>query len=166
MRSSALSFNLSDSQFGTDFQNGYFQCVSSIFKAVRLSKTYIIVVPFLLLVANCFGQLENYLLLHYEFNGDYTDSSPNGYDGTPIDITFIDDQLGNPSSAILLNGATSRVDFPNVPELEPDFPISFVTRKRFDLIDGQQIVFTTDFSGSTHSGAWLQLSSSGDIAVS
>jgi len=133
---------------------------------VRLSRTYIIVVPFLLLIANCFGQLENGLLLHYELDGDYTDSSPNGYDGTPIDITFIDDQFGIPSSAVLLNGVTSRVDFPNIPELEPDFPMSFAVKTRFDLINGQQIVFATDFSGSTHSGAWLQLSSSRDIAVS
>jgi gliding motility-associated-like protein len=123
-------------------------------------------VPFLLLIANCFGQLDNGLLLHYELDGDCTDSSPNGNHGTPIDITFIDDQFGNPSSAVLLNGVTSRVDFPNIPELEPDFPMSFAVRTRFDLINGQQIVFATDFSGSTHSGAWLQLASSGDIVVS
>jgi gliding motility-associated-like protein len=122
-------------------------------------------VTILLCAASCFGQLENGLLLHYDLDGDYIDSSPNGYNGTPIDITFIDDQFGNPSSAILLNGVTSRVDFPNIPELEPDFPISFAVKARFDVINGQQIVFATDFSESTHSGVWCGLTSSGQLAV-
>ncbi len=105
-------------------------------------------------------------MLHYELNGDYADSSPNGYDGLPVDVTFTDDQLSNPSSAILLNGNTSRVDFPNMPELEVDFPMTFAVKARFDELSGQQIIFATDFSGTTHSGVWLQLSSAGQIIVS
>jgi len=129
-------------------------------------KSRLVLILSILVVHLSYGQLEDGLLLHYSLNGNYVDSSPNGFTGTPTDVTFIADQFGNPDGAIELNGITSRVDFPNADALEPDFPISFAVKVRFDQINGQQIVFATDFSGSTHSGAWLQLSSAGQIVVS
>jgi gliding motility-associated-like protein len=116
-------------------------------------------------IAHCFAQIENDLLIHYNLEDNFIDESPNGFDGTPVDITFTTGQFGGAQSAILLNGVSSRVDFPNVSELEPDFPISFSTRVRFDEISGEQIVFATDFSETTHSGAWLQITSAGLVSA-
>ncbi|MCH2216156.1 MAG: gliding motility-associated C-terminal domain-containing protein [Flavobacteriales bacterium] len=130
-------------------------------------KKYFVYIFFHLVVQEiCLAQIEDGLLIHYNLNADCLDYSTNGYDGTPVDVTFIEDQNANPLSAISLNGNTSMVLFPNIPELEIDFPISFMVKARFDEISGEQIIFATDYSETTHSGAWMQLSSQGNLVVS
>jgi len=111
------------------------------------------------------AQLNEDLLLHYSFNGSYEDNSPNQFDGTPVDIEFSEGLDGFPNSAIELNGSSSRVGFPDVPQLEPDFPITMMALVRFDDLSDQQIIATTDYSSTTHSGAWMQISSIGKVAI-
>lgn len=110
------------------------------------------------------GQLEQNLLIHYSFQGNFADASQNGFEGFPTNINFGSDQQGNLNAAAEFNGTNSYIDFPNVPELKPDFPITMVAVVKFDEF-ANQIVAATDFSSSTHSGAWLQTSGSGQLAV-
>jgi hypothetical protein len=139
--------------------------IIAFFIVLDMKREYSLIISFLFFSLSIAGQLENGLLIHYPLNGDYQDASPNGYDGIPIDVQFIDDQYGNPNSAIELDGLPSRVEFPNIPELEIDFPMSFSVRANFYEIIDQEIVFATDYSETTHSGAWLQMTSVGQIAA-
>ncbi|NEN22721.1 T9SS type B sorting domain-containing protein [Cryomorpha ignava] len=113
-----------------------------------------------------YAQLTNGLLLDYQLNGNFLDSSPNGYNGTGFNGTFANDNMGNPQGALAANGNNTYVEFPNVPELKPDFPITMAVRVSFDYLDGTQIIAATDFGVNTHSGAWLQVSSQDKITAS
>jgi len=107
-------------------------------------------------------QVEN-LLLHYEFNNDFTDSSPNEHDGVGANGMFVEDYLGNPESALSANGVDTYVDIPQLNELEPGFPITVAVRAKFDFLDGTQIPFTTDYSLNNHSGVWIQSGENGSF---
>lgn len=50
------------------------------------------------------------LVAGYHFNNDVTDFSGNGNDGTPNNVTYVNDKDGNPSSAGSFNGTDSDVD--------------------------------------------------------
>lgn len=112
-----------------------------------------------------YSQITEGLLLRYDLNGGFEDSSPNAFDGSGFNATFVDDGAGNPQGALSANGNNTYVEFPNNAALKPGFPISMAARVKFDYLGGTQIVAATDFGVSTHSGAWLQLSSLDQVAV-
>ncbi|MCA1761637.1 MAG: gliding motility-associated C-terminal domain-containing protein [Cryomorphaceae bacterium] len=104
-------------------------------------------------------------ILEYRLNNNYEDSSPNGFDGIGNNGVFIDDYLGNEESALSLNGVDTYVDFPEIPQLEPDFPITIAVRARFDVMDQTQVLFTTDFAELHHSGVWMQVAAEDRLAA-
>lgn len=112
------------------------------------------------------AQLSDGLLLYYDLNGDYEDGSGNNFDGTGYNVEFTEDYLGQENSAIDANGVNTYVEFPDNPMLEPDFPITMAVRAKFDVLDGTQVVAATDFGVTTHSGAWIQVASNGQINAS
>lgn len=58
------------------------------------------------------SQINNGLLVHYEFNGNTQDSSGNEINGIPNQLLFGYDRFGNSNSAALFNGESSFVDIP------------------------------------------------------
>lgn len=127
---------------------------------------------FLLITFLAFGysahaQLEEGLLIHYKLDGTFLDESENAFHGEGFNEEFVDDYLGNPNSAMEANGDNTYVEFPNVPELEVGFPLTMAVRAKFDVLDnGQQVILATDFAETTHSGAWLQVNSQGNLSAS
>lgn len=142
--------------------------LKSIFLKVLVEslRLALVLIGFLAILNQAYAQLDEGLLLHYELNGNFLDSSPNGFDGTGYNAGFVDDDSGNPQGALSANGVNTYVEFPNTSELKPDFPISMAARVKFDYLGGSQIVAATDFGVTTHSGVWLQISSSNQITVS
>jgi hypothetical protein len=69
-------------------------------------------------------QLSDSLLLYYPLNGNATDVSINGFDGTNFGATPTTDRFGNPQGAMHFDG-TSFINFPNTSTLKPDYPFSF-----------------------------------------
>lgn len=112
------------------------------------------------------AQLENGLLVHYPLAGDVSDISGNDFHGTPSGVVYGPDAQGTPSGALISNGFSTYVDMPDAQELKPEFPITVSIVAKFDDISGQQLLFTTDFNTTTHSGIWLQLSSNGLFTAS
>jgi len=112
-----------------------------------------------------FAQQEENLLLHYELNNDFTDNSPNGYDGAGVNGVFVEDYAGNPESALSANGVDTYVEFPEASMLKPELPITIALRAKFDVMDQTQVLFTTDFSELHHSGVWLQVATENRLAA-
>lgn len=122
---------------------------------------------FLLFACNpAVAQPTDGLLLQLELDGNYADSSPNNYNLNGFNGAFVANGQGNAQGALSANGDNTYVKFPNIPELKPDFPITMACRAKFDYLDGTQIVVGTDFGINTHSGATIQVASTGQIAVS
>lgn len=53
---------------------------------------------FSLFAFQSFSQIEEGLLLHYGFDNSYEDSSPNQFNGTPVDVKFTQGIDGTGSS--------------------------------------------------------------------
>ena len=56
--------------------------------------------------------LNNGLVAYYPFNGNTNDESGNNNNGSPTNIVFTADALGNPNSACYLDGLTSFIEIP------------------------------------------------------
>jgi len=127
----------------------------------------LVIVFFTILISQnqAYAQLTEGLLLDYQLNGNFLDSSPNSFHGTGYNATFVDDNSGSSQGAINANGVNTYVEFPNTPDLKPDFPISMAARVKFDFLGGTQIIAATDFGVTTHSGAWIQTSSAGKLTA-
>ncbi len=112
----------------------------------------LLILPFI-----CFGQdLEDGLLLHYTFDNTVEDASSNNYDGTPSDLSFTEDRLGNPQGAALFNGESSFIDLPNVESLKPEFPVSFAFWVRYDSDNVEdRALFNTSFEEDVSSGIYF-----------
>jgi len=108
--------------------------------------------------------LTDSLLIHYSFDGNALDQSGNGYDGI-INATLASDQFGNLNSAYSFNGTDEYIDFPNDLALKPQLPISVSFWIKFDNLNPENAVFTTNYAQNKHSGIWMSPTSSGQIAI-
>lgn len=75
----------------------------------------------LLIAVNIQAQIppiDSGLVAYYPFNGNALDESGFGNNGNPIDVAFVEDRDGNPSSACLFNGITSNIIVPDDPSLD------------------------------------------------
>jgi hypothetical protein len=109
--------------------------------------------------------LSDSLLLYYPFNGDADDESGNAYDGTIL-ATLTADRFGNVNSAYHFNGINEYIEFPLIADLKPDLPVSFsFWIKLEDLSPTKTVFVTTDFAQDNHSGVWMNMSSSGYLAI-
>lgn len=108
------------------------------------------------------------LLLHYEFDGDFSDSSGNGYDATNFGATLTTDRRGNPNSAALFDGVDDYINFPNVDELKPEVPMAFAFWIRFDSNNpANRDVFNTSFEEDVNTGVYFNSqASTGFYAIS
>ncbi len=105
------------------------------------------------------------LLIYYPFSSNADDSSGNNFDGIP-NATLTIDRFDNPNNAYSFNGQDEYIDFPNITELKPELPVSFSFWVKFDDMQPENtVLFTTDFAQDNHSGAWMNLSSTGFIAI-
>lgn len=106
--------------------------------------------------------LNDSLLLHYQFNGNTTDYSGNGWDGiASSNLTFTTDRAGNPNHAVYFNGVNTFVDLPGVAQLKPQLPISFSFWVRPDDLSAPAVLFTTDYQQDNYHGAWVNYDPSG-----
>lgn len=106
------------------------------------------------------------LLLYYPLSGNANDASGNGFDGF-VSASLSMDRLGNPNEAYSFNGIDEYIDFPNVPKLKPELPVSFSFWVRLDDLQAENaVIFTTDFAQNNHSGIWMNLSTTGLLAIS
>jgi len=110
--------------------------------------------------------LDDDLLLHYKLDGNAIDASSNSFHGIENAINFVDDEYGVFNGAGEFNGSNSFVDFPNVEELHPQLPLTFAFNVKFDdITNTNAIVFTNDFGKDIHSGVWMNISSTGKLAI-
>jgi len=100
--------------------------------------------------------LNENLLLHYKFDGDLSDESLNSYDGTGVALNYTFDRFGNHEKAILFNGWSTYVDFPNIAELKPQLPVSFSFWIRYDSSAyADRDVFNTSFNVTKSAGVFF-----------
>ena len=105
------------------------------------------------------------LLIHYPFTGNSEDLSGNDLDGIP-NATLTKDRFDIVNGAYIFNGQDEYIDFPNSPKLKPQLPVSFSFWVKFDNLQPENtVIFTTDFEQDNHSGVWMNLSSSGYLAI-
>jgi gliding motility-associated-like protein len=64
------------------------------------------------------GSLSTDLIAFYPFNGNADDTSGNGYNGTPSNLSNAADRLGNPNSAFEFNGTNSRIEVGMLPAID------------------------------------------------
>ncbi len=106
--------------------------------------------------------IDDNLLLNYNFDNDVTDSSPNQFDAVSNNIIFVDDRNGNPNSAAYFNGINAFLEMPNSSQLKPDFPISFsfwVNYLSSSVSD--RSVFNTSFEQDRSTGVWFNATNTG-----
>lgn len=107
------------------------------------------------------GATDPDLLLEYRFENNVDDDSGNDYHATNFGATFVEDRFGNPNGAIYFNGIDNYIEFPNLNELKPNFPLSFSFWIKFDDLATQNSdVFNTSFEEDKSSGVFFNLSSS------
>ena len=83
-----------------------------------------LVVVFILSFQVLHSQLNNGLILHYDFsNGQATDLSGNNLHGN-VNATPTAGMNGNPNTAMLFNGINNYIDLPNNPILKPQLPVT------------------------------------------
>lgn len=118
-----------------------------------------IILTFLTCLVSTFfiGQeIQNNLLLFYPFDGNAQDISGNEYHADEFLVTYVEDRDGNPESAVYFNGVSSYINFPNLPELKPDLPVSFAFWIRYDSDHyTDKELFNTSFEDDRSSGVYL-----------
>lgn len=126
----------------------------------------LILITFLSISFSSFNQnINDSLLIHYNFEGNAEDQSGNNNHGN-VNATLTDDRFGNPNSAYSFNGVNEFIDLPNVSELKPQLPITVSFWIKFDEIAGDQTTeFTNDFATDNHTGIWINTSSTGLFAA-
>lgn len=127
---------------------------------------HFLLLSFALLSSALFAQnLQEGLILHYPIENNATDISGNNFHGD-IHCDFGPDRFGNANQALQFNGINQYVDFPNDPALKPDFPITIAFWVKYDEADATKTTFfATDFVDDIHSGVWVNLSSTGKLAM-
>jgi hypothetical protein len=121
---------------------------------------------FFISLITVYGQnINDDLLVHYDFNGNANDLSGNAFNGN-VNATPTEDRFGNPNSAYSFNGISEFIDLPNHPDLKPQLPVTISTWVKFDDIAGDQTtIFTNDFASDNHTGVWINTSSTGLFAA-
>ncbi len=105
--------------------------------------------------------LEEGLLLHYNFDNNLEDSSSNEYDATNYGATYTTDRFGNENSAIYFDGINDYINFPNLDALKPELPVSFSFWIKYESDDYQDCeVFTTSYEDDVNSGVYFNSQSS------
>lgn len=122
---------------------------------------------FLFLLPISFGFAQHFeegLIVYYQFNENFADSSENHLDGIS-NATFTEDPFGKENSAIHFNGIDQYLDFPPVqPILKPELPVSFAFWIKFeDVAPFTTLILTTDYAQDKHTGAWVSTTWDGAI---
>lgn len=105
------------------------------------------------------------LLLHYSFNGAAQDQSGNNFSGIPYASLSLD-RFGTANSAYSFDGFGQYIDLPNHPELKPQLPVTISAWVMFDEIAADKTtIFTSDYALNSHSGVWINTSSTGLFAA-
>lgn len=130
-----------------------------------MNKLVLTIFTFLVTVSLYSQDLTLDLLLHYPFDGDANDVSGNEFHGIP-NATLTQDRFGNANSAYYFNGVDEFIDLPISPVLKPQLPITYSCWVKFDVIDATKtVIATNDFATDSHSGAWINTSSTGNFAA-
>lgn len=118
------------------------------------------------IVSLSYGQsINDSLLLYYPFSGTAKDASGNGFNGM-VNATLTTDRFGNINEAYSFNGLNQYIDFPVAIELKPELPVSFSFWVKLDDLQPENtVLFTTDYAQDNHSGVWMNLSSTGFLAI-
>ncbi|PHR44765.1 MAG: hypothetical protein COA32_14200 [Fluviicola sp.] len=136
---------------------------------IRLTNMTKLLTTFLAVLATTFlysQDLTTDLLVHYPFDGNAQDISGNEFHGIP-NATLTQDRFGNADSAYYFDGIDDFIDLPISPVLKPQLPITFSCWVKFDVIDGyKSVIATNDFATDSHSGAWINVGTSGTFSVS
>jgi len=106
---------------------------------------------------NLFGQdVNENLVVHYKFDGNFNDATPNNYHATNQGATFADDRNGNPNSAVYFNGTNDYIDLPNENDLKPQMPftISFWIKYSSSNFNDQE-VFELSYEHNRNSGVYF-----------
>jgi len=115
-----------------------------------------------LLTLAVFGQnLDDHLLVHYPFDGNTQDVSGNNRHATNYGATLATDRFGNANSCYYFDGDNDYIEFPNLPVLKPQLPMTFSFWVKYDSTSYQdQTVFNTSFEDNHCTGVWFNSTSS------
>ena len=105
------------------------------------------------------------LLLHYDFNDDALDQSANNYNGI-VAATLAPDRYGIIESAYTFDGIDDYIDFPQVPELRPELPLTLAAWVYFDnLTPENTVILTNNHTLDNHTGVCLSLNAQSQVTV-
>ncbi len=97
--------------------------------------------------------LTNGLVAYYPFNGDASDESGNGNDGTVYGATLVPNRFGNPNRAYSFNGVGNYINCGNNPSLNlSTFSISYWVNS--DHVPGTGSVSDIICKGGNYSSSW------------
>jgi hypothetical protein len=113
-----------------------------------------------------FGQINNDLILHYNFNnGQANDLSGNNLNGS-VNATPTTGISGDPNTAMSFNGINNYIELPNDPILKPQLPVTIsVVVLLNSNTSTTTSIFTNDFATNSHTGVWINTSSQGMFAA-
>ena len=109
--------------------------------------------------------LNENLLIHYDFDGNFQDQSSNQFHGSQENVGFTEDRFGVTQNASYYFGS-SCLEFPNNPILKPDFPfsISVWVNPEVENIRAEGIVGTDQFLDN-YFGAFISILADGKLMV-
>jgi len=120
---------------------------------------------FLTMSLHAGAQLTNGMLVHYAFDNNYVDATPNGFDATPSGTVFVEDRFGNANSSAFFNGLDTYVELPNDNILRPDFPFSvslwFNATRLENGLTGGFGMFNSCFVEDSYHGAFISIPDGG-----
>lgn len=111
---------------------------------------------FFFLIFSFSQEINDNILIHYKFNGNYIDDSQNDNNGTNYGTIFVEDRFGNPESAVYFDGENDYIEFPNISTLKPDLPVSFSFWVKYDVIEGNfNYILNTSHEEGVSSGVYF-----------
>jgi hypothetical protein len=98
----------------------------------------------------------------WQLDGNGTDSSGNGHDGTVVGATPTQDRFGNANGALQFDGVSAHVAVPNAPDLNPTTAITFTAWFKYASYNGGwPCIIAKDDGTNFHCSGWV-LNTTGD----
>lgn len=97
------------------------------------------------------------LLLYYSFQGNYVDSSGNGFHGSPHGTPLFFNRCGLEDVAVSFNGEEDYIVLPDTSKLKPQFPISVTCWVKINEFPQEynEGIFCNDFVNDFYTGIWI-----------
>lgn len=106
---------------------------------------------------------ENNLIVHYSFDGNTLDASPNILHGEVIGAQLTTDRYGNPNSAYYFDGVDDYIDMGYDSRLKPMPPVTISCWIKFDAVEAG--IFSNDIHDTRYYGIFIPVSTNNNISL-